>query len=142
MYSAADELSMSAEMPEFNQAAEAMEQAGKRIQLASLPIQKKVAECTLQCFKNVRDVWSIDARQGEEISKCMEKCEKPVGEIESILEEERNELVKDVVDCMQRCNENDEPCYKQCVTTKMSTFQIDGMVNRVINRMKNQTNLW
>lgn len=127
---------MSTEFPEFAAAAKAMERAGEKIQLASLPLQKGVAECTLRCFKGVRDPWELTASQGEEITRCMEQCEQPVTRLESILEDERNELLKGAIDCMSQCSEGDNSCYQRCVKENMNQVRIDGMVSRVVSRMK------
>ena len=133
---AEDELSMSTEFPEFAAAAKAMERAGEKIQLASLPLQKGVAECTVRCFKGVRDPWELSPAQGAEIAKCMEQCEQPVSRSESVLEEERNELLKGAIDCMSQCAEGDNSCYQRCVKDNMNQMRVDSMVSRVVSRMK------
>ena len=135
-YSPEDELTMVTEFPEFAAATKAMERAGERIQLASLPLQKGVAECTLRCFKGVRDAWELTASQGADIAKCMEQCEQPVTRLEAVLEDERNELLKGAIDCMSQCGEGDNVCYQRCVKEHLSPLRVDGMVSRVISRMK------
>ncbi len=127
---------MTTEFPEFAEAAKAMERAGERIQLASLPLQKGVAECTLRCFKGVRDPWEVSASQGAEVAKCMEQCEQPVSRLEQVLEDERNELLKGAIDCMSQCSEGDNSCYQRCVKDNMNQTRIDSMVGRVVSRMK------
>ena len=134
--SAEEELTMSTEFPEFAAAAKAMEKAGEEIQLGALPLQKGVAECTLRCFKSVRDPWELSNQQGAEIAKCMEKCEEPVSNLERLLEDERNDLIKGAIDCMSQCTEGDNPCYVRCVKENMSQHRVDAMVGRVLARMK------
>ena len=134
--SAEDELNMTTEFPEFSAAAKAMEKAGEKIQLASLPLQKSVAECTVRCFKGVRDAWELSASQGAEIAKCMEQCEGPVSRLEGVLENERNDLLKGAIDCMSQCSEGDNSCYQRCVRDHMSQVKVEAMVSRVISRMK------
>ena len=121
---------------EFEKASKAMENAGERIQLAALPLQRSVAECVVRCFGKMKNAWNLSKSEGEEISRCVSKCEEPVGRLEGWVSEERDELVGGAMKCMQRCSENDESCYKACVVDWMSAARVDGMVDRVIERIK------
>ena len=124
------------DFPEFSEATKSMEAAGERIQLAALPLQKIVAECTARCFSGIRDAWEAKRSEAEEISRCVERCEEPVSRLDSLLDKERNSVVKEAVDCMQRCSEGDDDCYKQCVRTNLSARKIDDMVLRVISQIR------
>lgn len=137
-YDEAEEVSLSAEYPEFSEAAHAMEAAGKSIALSILPLQKKIAECTVKCFpsSSMFSASSFTAAQGEEISRCIEKCESSAKGVEGVIDEERNELIKGSVECMQKCPEGDNNCYKACVTDWMSSKRIDNMVERVRGRIR------
>jgi len=124
------------EFPEFSEATKAMEAAGEKIQLAALPLQKIVAECTARCFAGVRDAWEAKRSEAEAISRCVSKCEEPVSRLDTLLDQERNSVVRDAVDCMQRCDEGDDNCYKSCVKNNLSTRKIDDMVSRVISQIR------
>ena len=126
----------SEEFPEFAEATRAMEAAGERIQLAALPLQKVVAECTARCFSGIRDAWEAKKSEAEEISRCVQRCEEPVSRLDTLLDKERNSVVKDAMDCMQRCSENDDDCYKSCVKNNLSARTIDGMVTRVMSQIR------
>ena len=163
-HSPEEELAMSAEFPEFSVAAKVMEEAGERLQLASLPLQKSVAECTVNCFKGIdmNEVmrsargaasgksasWfsgsssssvvgsSSSSSLAANVSRCVEKCTEPVANFEQMIEEERNELIKGSVECMQRCKENDNDCYRNCVGNTMNQENVNSMIDRVLNRMR------
>jgi hypothetical protein len=66
----------------------------------------------------------------------MEQCEQPVTRLETVLEDERNELLKGAIDCMSQCSEGDNSCYQRCMKDNMNQSRIDGMVSRVVSRMK------
>ena len=131
-----DESSLSHEYPEFAEAAQNMEIAGKSIAFSILPLQKKIAECTIKCFPSTLFSNTFSNAQGEEISRCIEKCESAAQGVEQVVEEERNELVRGAVECMQRCPEGDDGCYKACVKDWMSSKKIDSMVERVRGRIR------
>ena len=76
----------SEEFPEFAEATRAMEAAGERIQLAALPLQKVVAECTARCFSGIRDAWEAKKSEAEEISRCVQRCEEPVSRLDTLLD--------------------------------------------------------
>jgi len=128
--------SQSEEFPEFAEATKAMEAAGEKIQLAALPLQKIVAECTARCFSGIRDAWEVKKTQAEEISRCVSRCEEPVSRLDALLETERNGVVREAVDCMQRCGEGEDDCYKNCVKTNLSSRKIDEMVSRVVSQIR------
>ena len=129
------------EFPEFVEATRAMEAAGEKIQLAALPLQKVVAECTAKCFAGIRDVWQAKKSEAEQISRCVQKCEEPISGLDTLLDSERNALVKDAMNCMQRCSEGDDDCYKNCVKNNLNSFKIDDMVSRVVSQIRSLASL-
>ena len=128
---------MNQNIPELDAAAQAMTDAGGRLQLAAFPLQKHVSECTLQkCFKNVKDLWNVPKDEAPMIMECLYHCERPLQNLERILDEERHQLLNVATDCFRKCKEGEEDCFRACAKSHLNNEKIEGMVDRVMNKIR------
>ncbi len=129
---------------DFREATIQLEKAAERIDLMTMPLKKSVAECIVQCFKGVRDPWSMGAgAETRRVNDCIGQCEQPMSRLAEVVDQQRTQILDNTSQCLQRCTngaEDNEGLLKQCLSTCVQSTLSEGAIRALTDSVQQHIN--